>query len=136
MKDSPGTEARHKRVMERIVALTLQIGVITSVVLVLAGAAVTFWHHPEYVHGTELLKMLTGPDNDFPKTLHNVFAGLAAFRGQSIIVLGLMVLLATPVLRVAISALIFLLERDGVFVAITLFVLGLLVVSFFLGRVE
>ena len=136
MSQSPDISERHKRIIERIISLTLQIGVITSVALVLLGATLTFIHHPEYVTDPATLGPLTGPHNDFPTTPHDVFEGVLAFRGQAIIVLGLMVLLATPVLRVAISVFIFLAEKDTRFVFVTLLVLALLFLSFFLGKAE
>jgi uncharacterized membrane protein len=48
---------------------------------------------------------------------------------------GLLLLLATPVLRVAVSILAFIYEKDGIFVMITSIVLALLLLSFVLGRV-
>jgi uncharacterized membrane protein len=51
-------------------------------------------------------------------------------------VLGLLLLIATPVMRVAVSVLIFVHQRDWTFVVITSVVLVLLVLSFVLGRVE
>ena len=50
------------------------------------------------------------------------------------IVLGLVLLIATPVVRVIVSTVAFYRERDRVYVAITLLVLALLLVSFVLGR--
>ena len=49
-------------------------------------------------------------------------------------VLGLMLLVATPVLRVAVSVIAFGLERDMRYVIITLIVLAILITSFLLGR--
>ncbi len=51
----------------------------------------------------------------------------------AVIALGLLVLIATPVLRVAVSIVTFALERDWVYVAITALVLSILIVSFLLG---
>jgi uncharacterized membrane protein len=47
---------------------------------------------------------------------------------------GLLLLIATPVLRVAVSILAFVYQRDRAFVAITSIVLALLLTSFVLGR--
>ena len=49
---------------------------------------------------------------------------------------GLLLLIATPVTRVAVSIFAFVYEKDRVFVIITIIVLSLLLLSFFLGRVE
>jgi uncharacterized membrane protein len=47
---------------------------------------------------------------------------------------GLLLLILTPILRVAVSVLMFLLERDRPFVLITAAVLAALVLSFLLGK--
>ena len=67
-------------------------------------------------------------------TIPAVVVGLMAFSGESIAVLGLLLLVATPVLRVAISIFAFLYQKDRVFVVITSVVLMLLLLSFMLGK--
>jgi uncharacterized membrane protein len=62
-----------------------------------------------------------------------VLDGLTKLRGQAIVVLGLLMLIATPVVRVAVSVLLFLEEGDLTYVAITTTVLVLLVLSFLIG---
>jgi len=47
-----------------------------------------------------------------------------------------MLLIATPVARVAVSVVVFLLQRDWIFVGITLVVLAVLLLSFWLGTGE
>jgi uncharacterized membrane protein len=59
---------------------------------------------------------------------------LAALQPLAIAQLGLMVLLATPVSRVAISVVGFALEGDRLYAAITLLVLAILLGSIFLVR--
>ena len=54
--------------------------------------------------------------------------------GPSIAQLGLLVLVATPVIRVGVSLIAFVVERDRLYVAITAAVLGLLLLSLFLVR--
>ena len=70
----------------------------------------------------------------FPHSLGAVGHGLARGDPLAIIALGLLLLLATPVLRVAVSVVTFALERDWRYTAITLLVLAILVLSFFLGK--
>lgn len=53
-----------------------------------------------------------------------------AGRGRAIIQLGLLVLIATPVLRVAFSVVVFARQRDYYFVAFTLIVLAVLILGF------
>lgn len=72
----------------------------------------------------------TGPSTDFS----SVAAGLTALRPIALAQAGLLVLLATPVVRVAVSLVAFGLERDRLYVAITAAVLALLLVSLVLVR--
>jgi uncharacterized membrane protein len=61
-------------------------------------------------------------------------AGLAALRPQAIAQLGLVVLVATPVVRVLTSLVAFALERDRLYVGITAAVLVILLAAVFLIR--
>ncbi len=65
----------------------------------------------------------------FPRTFSQIWLGLQGFQPQSIIALGLLLLIATPILRVAVSIVAFALERDVRFVVITAVVLGILILS-------
>ena len=67
-----------------------------------------------------------------PHTIGAVLGGTLALRPFAIIELGALVLVATPVVRVAASVLLFAAQRDWVFVAVTVTVLGLLLTSLFL----
>jgi uncharacterized membrane protein len=52
-----------------------------------------------------------------------------AFRARGLIQLGLVLLIATPIVRVAFTSIAFALQRDKVYVIVTLIVLALLVYS-------
>jgi uncharacterized membrane protein YfcA/uncharacterized membrane protein len=67
----------------------------------------------------------------FPQTFGQVWAGLLVLRPQAVIALGLLLLIATPVVRVAASIVAFAIERDRRFVVITLMVLVILLFSIF-----
>jgi uncharacterized membrane protein YfcA/uncharacterized membrane protein len=109
-----------------IIGWVLQAGVILSATIIALGILLL----PIRPGGLSLQRLL-----DFPQTLGQVVQGLLIFRPQAIIALGLLLLIATPVLRVAVSILTFLFERDRQYVAITCIVLGILLFSiFFLGH--
>jgi uncharacterized membrane protein len=61
-------------------------------------------------------------------------AGLLAMRPEAIAQLGLLVLIATPVLRVATSVVVFFLEGDRLYTVVTLVVLGILLASLLVLR--
>jgi len=113
----------------------LRVGVLTSMALILVGLVLMFVHHPSYLRSAEALQRLTSPGAAFPQTFPDVVAGLREWHGQSVVVLGLLVLIVTPILRVALSIVLFALERDHAFVVITTAVLTILIASFFLGKV-
>src|SRR6267154_1796982 len=63
------------------------------------------------------------------RTVIGIFHEALALHGRGLIQLGLLILIATPIARVAFSVVAFLYQRDWVYVAVTLMVLGLLVYS-------
>jgi uncharacterized membrane protein len=114
----------------------LRAGVVISMAVVVIGLAFTFIHHPQYVRSTTALGRLTDADVVYPHRIRDVAAQIRQGRGQAIVMLGLLMLIATPVARVAFSIVAFALERDRLYVAITAMVLILLLISFVIGAAE
>lgn len=131
---SPPPGADLVRKVERLLSGLLRVGVITSLSVIVLGLVLSFAHHPDYLHSAADLKQVVSPDRPSWQTLSGLLAGLREFRGEAVIMLGLLLLIATPVLRVAVSIVAFVVERDGVFAAITAFVLAMLILSFVLGK--
>ena len=121
--------------VEIAISLILRIGVVASLSIVVLGTVLSFVHHHDYFSSHDELHRLTSPPADFPRTATQIWQGVQHARGQAVIMAGLMLLLATPVLRVAVSILAFTYEKDGAFIIITSVVLTLLLLSFVLGRV-
>lgn len=138
MAESPTTptDDTHLSQVEAWISITLRAGVLVSLALIVLGTLVTFTHHPQYLASESDLARLTTPGAAFPRTLAEIITELGNFRGRAIVMAGLVVLIATPVLRVAISILAFLKERDLAFVAITTTVFAILMASFFMGRMQ
>lgn len=105
-----------------IIGWTLQGGVLISAAIILLGVILL----PFRPGGFSAQRLLT-----FPQNLGEVGAGLLVLRPQAVITLGLLLLIATPVMRVAVSIVVFLLEKDRKFVVITLLVLAILLFSMF-----
>ncbi len=133
--DIPDDPVLHK--LETVVSWVLRIGVVLAVAIVLAGLIMTFLNHPDYsrlTHGVRY-QTLTSPHSPFPHTVGQLGRALAAGEGRGVIVLGLVVLLATPVLRVAVGVVGYAIERDWKMTAATAFVLCVLLFSIiFVGR--
>jgi uncharacterized membrane protein len=125
-------EETHK--IELILSWILRIGVSVSLAVITFGLIISFVHHPTYNTTASELGPLTSVGATFPHTLHQTWRSLRDFRGQAIVVAGLLLLILTPVMRVAVSVLSFMYEKDWPFVWITLVVLTLLIVSFLLGK--
>jgi uncharacterized membrane protein len=121
------------RWVDQMIAYVLRGGVTISILVVLAGLVITFVHHREYFRSRPALGALTNPGASYPSSISAVIEGVRAGRGQAIVTLGLLLLIATPVARVAVSIAVFVIERDRLYVVITAVVLALLLLSFVLG---
>jgi uncharacterized membrane protein len=124
------------RKVELAISLVLRIGVFSSVAIMLAGVCLMFVRHPEYVklsHGISF-HSLTNSSSRFPHSLSGIVHDLKLGEGRGVIMVGLIVLILTPVSRVATGVLSFIYEHDPRMALITFFVLCVLVGSFFMGR--
>jgi uncharacterized membrane protein len=115
------------RRMERFIGGLLRVGVLLSASLVLVGAGV---HLARHGGDRPDLHVFLGE----PLALRGV-AGIArgavALDGPGLIQLGLLVLVATPVARVAFSVFAFAAQRDRTYVLVTLTVLAILCFGLF-----
>ena len=125
-----------KRDPELLISITLRTGVVISVAVMLLGMAVTFIHHPDYFHSRPALGELTNSREIFANTTSAVLRGVRELRGQSMAMLGILLLIVTPIVRVAISVVLFVLQRDRRYVLITAVVLALLLTSLISGLGE
>jgi uncharacterized membrane protein len=122
------------RQVELLISNLLRAGVVVSMALIVLGTVVMFTRNPSYFTQAAELQPLITPGMKFPHTLRDLLAGLRQLHGEAIVTLGLLVLIATPVVRVAVSIFAFIYQGDRVFVLITTTVLCLLLLSLFLGR--
>jgi uncharacterized membrane protein len=122
------------RTIEILVSYLLRSGVAISSVLVLFGTIVSYVHHPDYVQSHLALARLTEPREPLLHNLHDVAAAIANFRGQAIVMAGLLILIATPICRVAILIVAFRYRGDRLFALLGAIVLCLLLLSFVLGK--
>jgi len=126
--------------MELGISVVLRWGVLVSGAVILIGIlAFALTHRTGYaeVPPHDLRDLLAYHQNRgpgyFPTPVHEVVAGALAGKPYSIIAFGIILLIATPVVRVVMSVLFFLSQRDWQYVAITLFVLAVLLGSLFTG---
>lgn len=119
--------------LQRLIGLTLRTGVIVSVIIGLTGGLLFLTLHAgepvsfskfigaasPYASPRSIARQISGPND-------------AGSRGLAIAQIGILCLLMTPVIRVALSIVGFVLERDAIYVVITLVVLGTLTASLLL----
>jgi uncharacterized membrane protein len=111
--------------VEVIIANLLRAGVTLAAAVVFAGGLVFLVRHG---FSPATYRVFVGEPSDLRHWKGIVRAALA-LRGQGIIQLGLLFLIATPVARVAFSAFAFAIERDWLYVSIATFVLLVLLYS-------
>lgn len=132
--EADAAEAPALPTTELLISNLLRVGVASSLALVVLGMAVMFTKHPDWMSSQEELRKLT-QEPQVPHSFADVLQGLGEVRGRALTMVGLLLLMALPVARVALSLVLFAQRKDKAYVAITATVLALLVVSFALGRV-
>jgi len=127
---SEATVQRSDQKMDEIMGSLLRTGVVLAAAIVLLGGVLYLTRHAVPVTN---YRIFAGEPVEF-RTISGIFHEALAFRGRGLIQLGLLVLIATPVARVAFSFFAFLYERDWTYVFVTVLVLGLLIYSLFGGH--
>ena len=126
--------------MELVISYVLRGGVLLSAFIILygvvLGAATRDTGYapirPHHLSDMLAFRQSAGPGY-FPTTPAVVVREARAGKPYAIIGLGMLILIATPVLRVALSVIFFLVQRDWLYVGITLFVLTVLLLSLTAG---
>ncbi len=113
------------RRIEIMLGNLLRFGVSLAAVVVLIGAAV---YLARYAAQPADFSVFRGEAAAL-RSLPAIFYGAIHLHGKSIIQFGLLLLIATPVARVVFSAIGFALERDYLYVLLTLIVLAVLLYS-------
>ena len=111
--------------VETIVGNLLRVGVILSALIILAGGVVFLARH-----GTEPAnyRIFRGEPSDL-RQVRGIVRTAVGLRGRGIIQLGLLLLIATPIARVAFSLFGFAEEKDRMYMAFTGIVLIILLYS-------
>jgi uncharacterized membrane protein len=111
--------------IEEIIARLLRIGVLIAATVVLVGGAAYLVRHgmtkPNY-------RVFRGEPSDL-RTISGIVHDAAGGSSRGLIQLGLLLLIATPIVRVAFSIVAFAIERDRMYVVFTAIVLSVLLYS-------
>ena len=113
------------RRLETIIGQLLRAGVLLAAVVVFAGGVLYLVQHP---YGkVDYRIFVAGPES--LRTLPGIVKLAAGLNSRGLIQLGLVLLIATPVARVVLAVVGFQLERDRMYVLVSLIVLGVLLFS-------
>lgn len=111
--------------MDRLIGSLLRAGVLSAAAVALAGG---IWHLIQSGGAMPDYHVFHGEPAEV-RTLSGVLRGIAQGHSEDLIQLGLFVLIATPIARVAFSIVAFAIERDRIYVGITILVLAVLLAS-------
>jgi uncharacterized membrane protein len=110
---------------EALIGVLLRTGVVLAATVVLVGGVFYLTKYgglkPDY-------RIFRGEPSDL-RSIEGVVGDTISLHSRGIIQLGLLLLIATPIARVAFSVAGFASERDWLYVGITLVVLGVLIYS-------
>ena len=113
------------RDMQVLLGQVLRAGTVVSVSVVFIGGVLFLVRHGHTVADYRTFKGIP----DFVRNPSGILYGILAFKGQAIIQLGIVLLIATPILRVIFSAIGFVLEKDYLYLGISLLVLSIIFFS-------
>ena len=113
--------------LEIAVSYVLRIGVTGAALLVLTGGILYLRQHSE---GVADYRLFQGEPAAY-RTLHGLLKLKTLRQGQGLIQLGLLLLIFTPIARVALSLFLFLAGRDWLYGVVSAIVMTMLLYSFF-----
>lgn len=109
--------------VEITISKMLRIGVVLSASIIIIGLS---------------MFLITGNSgytgSTYPTAVGEIFRGLLQLKSYGIIMTGLLLLIATPIFRVGVSIIVFMKEKDYMYVKITAIVFIILILSFAMGK--
>ena len=125
------TPARHYAIhgLEESLGRLLRVGVSLAAMIVLLGGLIYLTRHG---HDQPAYDTFRGEPSNL-RTLSGIISGIGQWRGREIIQFGLLLLIATPIARVAFAAYSFARQRDWMYLAIASIVLSLLLYGLLSG---
>ena len=116
--------------VEQVIGRLLQLGVLIATAVVIVGAAGVLLHHGSTPVD---IRVFAGESSPW-RSVGAVTSGALHGSFPAIVQLGLVLLTATPVARVALTLGAFLAQKDRLYVALTALVLALLLYGLIWGR--
>jgi uncharacterized membrane protein len=116
--------------MQAVIGWILRAGVLISMSVVFVGGVLYLYRHGQSHVDYSTFKGVP----DFVHSAGGIINGIFTGRGRAIIQAGIILLIATPIIRVVFSAIGFVLEKDYLYLGITLLVLLIIVASMLSGH--
>lgn len=116
--------------IEQIIGRLLQYGVLLAAAVTLVGGIMLLIHHGA---SPASYSVFQGEPASL-RSLGAIFSGAFSGNPTSVVQLGLLLLIATPVARVAFTLVAFAIQRDRTYVVVTTIVLALLLYGLLFGR--
>jgi len=116
--------------MQAVIGWILRAGVLVSMSVIFVGGVIYLYRHGQ-TH-VDYSKFVGVPD--FVSNPEGIIHGIITLRGRAIIQAGIILLIATPVIRVVFSAIGFIMEKDYLYTAITMLVLFIILASMISGH--
>ncbi len=118
------------RTMEIWISIVLRVGVLTAGAVILLGLILSLIPSMDKGSGVSIHELLDNGGARISVNPSSIFDGLQSFDPIAIIQLGLLILILTPIIRVAMTLVLFLKEADLIFATITGIVLIVLLLGF------
>jgi uncharacterized membrane protein len=116
--------------VEQIVGRLLQLGVLLAAAVVLIGGVLLLAQRGREV---AVYAPFRGEPAEL-RSLVGIVRGALALRSEALVQVGLLLLIATPIARVAFTLVAFALQRDKTYVGVTALVLALLLFGLVFGK--
>lgn len=124
--------SREQLRLDALISAILRLGMLTSVVLIVLGSVLCFIRDSRYESESGFVTLMQ--HGAFPHTAMAVWTDAIQGGGMGLVMLGVLVMVATPILRVIVSIIAFALERDVIYTLLTAAVLGLLLIALIAGK--
>jgi uncharacterized membrane protein len=116
--------------MQSVIGWILRAGVLVSMSVVFIGGVVYLYRHGQTHVDYSTFKGVP----DFVGSIGGILNGIITGRGRAIIQAGIILLIATPIIRVVFSAIGFVMEKDYLYLGITILVLLIIMASMLSGH--
>ena len=125
----PATE-REEAEIEQLIGRLLQFGVLLAAAVVIVGGVALLLQSGHQIADFRAFAGTASPLD----SLLGIARGVVALRADAVVQLGLVLLIATPVARVALTLVAFLIQRDRLYIGVTALVLALLLYGLIWGK--